>query len=222
MIDWWRKPRSVSVCVDTAGWFDPFAEQIVERANRAGDTARFVRNAADVQSGGVAFYLSCLKITPPEILARNPHNLVVHASDLPQGRGFSPVVWQILDGRDTIPVTMIFAADEVDAGEIVMKDSLTLSGHELNDEVRAKLGAAIVKMCGDYLDLPEPPSGTPQAGEPSWYDRRRAADSRLDPEKSIAEQFDLLRVVDNDRYPAFFDYRGHRYVLRIERQDEQN
>jgi methionyl-tRNA formyltransferase len=60
------------------------------------------------------------------------------------------------------------------------------------------------------------PSGLPQAGEPTWYARRRAADSRLDPDRTLAQQFDLLRVVDNDRYPAFFDLRGHRYRLRID------
>jgi hypothetical protein len=56
-----------------------------------------------------------------------------------------------------------------------------------------------------------------QAGEPTTYPRRRAFDSRLDSEKSIAEQFDLLRIVNNDDYPAFFELNGKRYVLRIEK-----
>ncbi len=43
----------------------------------------------------------------------------------------------------------------------------------------------------------------PQQGEASYYRRRRAADSQLDPHCSLAEQFNLLRVVDNQRYPAF-------------------
>ncbi len=218
MADWWSRPRAVTVCVDTPGWFDPFAEQLVEKAAAGGDIARFVRKADEVQSGGVAFYLSCLKITPSEVLARNPHNIVVHASALPQGRGFSPVVWQVLDGKAEIPISMIFAAEQVDSGDIIMVDALRLQGHELNDEIRDGLGTRIVDMCLAYLAQPAPPGGRPQQGEPSWYPRRRAADSRLDPDRSIAEQFDLLRVVDNDRYPAFFDHRGHRYVLRIERE----
>lgn len=221
MVDWWQKPRAVSVCVDTPGWFDDFASELVERAARGGDQAQFVRNADEVQSGGIAFYLSCLKITPSEILARNPCNLVVHASALPSGRGFSPVVWQILEGAHEIPISMIFAAAEVDSGDIVMLDQLGLSGHELNDEIRAKLGAKIVDMCMRLLEQPVAPTGQPQVGEASWYPRRRAQDSRLDPDKSITEQFNLLRVVDNERYPAFFEYRGQRYVLKIERQDQE-
>ena len=41
---------------------------------------------------------------------------------------------------------------------------------------------------------------------------------------SIAEQFDLLRVVDPEHYPAFFDYRGKRYIPKVEKaaSDERN
>jgi methionyl-tRNA formyltransferase len=40
-------------------------------------------------------------------------------------------------------------------------------------------------------------------------------------QKTIAEQFDLLRVVDNLRYPAFFDHRGKRYRLTIKKADDE-
>ena len=59
-------------------------------------------------------------------------------------------------------------------------------------------------------------SAYPQTGEASYYRRRRPVDSQLDPERTLAEQFDLLRVVDNDRYPAFFEWRGRRYGLLIQ------
>lgn len=159
-----------------------------------------------------------MKLTKSDILARNHHNIVVHASDLPKGRGFSPLVWQVLEGKNEIPVSMIFATEEADAGDIVMRDQITLEGHELNDEMRGILGDRIVQMCLAYLDLPEPPVGEPQIGSASGYPRRRPADSRLDPYKTIAEQFDLLRVVDNSRYPAFFEHRGYRYKLSIEKE----
>jgi sialic acid synthase SpsE len=49
-----------------------------------------------------------------------------------------------------------------------------------------------------------------------------AAGQPTDPSKTIAEQSDLLRVVDNERYPAFFDMRGKRYVLRSRRPRMDN
>lgn len=55
----------------------------------------------------------------------------------------------------------------------------------------------------------------PQHGEASHFPRRRPADSLLDPKRSLAEQFNLLRVVDNQRYPAFFHWRDRLYELQI-------
>ena len=45
-----------------------------------------------------------------------------------------------------------------------------------------------------------------------------AADSQLDPERSLAEQFNLLRVVDNQRYPVIVQWRGRRFVLKVHPQ----
>jgi len=58
-----------------------------------------------------------------------------------------------------------------------------------------------------------------QIGDPEPYLRKRTPeDSRLDLNKTIAEQFDLLRVVDSKRFPDFFDYRGKRYLIKIEKR----
>lgn len=220
MSDRWKRPRSVTVCVDTPGWFDPFAARLVSLANDGGDNAILVDQAGDVVPGDIAFYLSCTSLTPGHVLARNTLNVVVHASALPHGRGFSPVAWQVLEGRNVIPVTMIEAVAEADAGDILMQSSFELEGHELNDEIRNRLGETIVEMCVRLLASDAPPVGTPQVGSPTWYSRRRPSDSRLDPSQSLAEQFNLLRVVDNERYPAYFDHLGHRYVVKIEKAEE--
>lgn len=211
----WKSEKRVSVVVDTPGWFDPFAESLVAQLNARGHRAVFVTDYSQVEDSDVAFYLSCMRITPPSVLARSPWNLVVHASALPKGRGFSPIVWQVLEGASSIPITMIRMADAVDAGDIVMQDTITLAGHELNDELRTRLGAAIVEMCLAFCNRETAPEPVPQSGDPTWYARRYPRDSRLDPTQSLTAQFDLLRVVDNTRYPAFFDHRGHRYTLSI-------
>jgi methionyl-tRNA formyltransferase len=215
--DWWQKPRAVAVVVDTPGWFDRHAAALAAAIGTRGDQAALLRSHEDIVDVDVAFYLSCMKIVPAEALAKARVNLVAHASDLPKGRGFSPVVWQILEGAREIPIRLLHAVDPVDSGDIVLSDSVAFEGHELNDEIRDVLGRRIVDLCLSYLVAEAPPSGRPQHGEPSWYVRRGRDDSRLDPQRSIADQFDLLRVVDNTRYPAFFELRGHRYIIRIEK-----
>lgn len=214
--DWRARPRVVAIVVDAPGWFDPFAEQLARALNSDGDAARCLRESSQLSACDVAFYLSCMKLTPPEILARARRNIVVHASALPKGRGFSPMPWQILDGVHTVPVTMIEAGEGADDGPVLMRDEICFEGWELHDELREALGRKVVEMCLAFMRAPEPIVGEAQAGEASWHPRRRPRDSRLDPYKTIAEQFNLLRICDNERYPAFFDFHGRRYTLKIE------
>jgi methionyl-tRNA formyltransferase len=213
----WPDQRHINIIIDPPGWFTPFGQDLANRCQAVGLTAQVWNSQKDVMPGCIAFYLSCLGIAPPKRLALNKWNIVVHASDLPQGRGFSPLTWQILDGKNTIPLSMITMAEAADAGDIVMQRQLEFQGHELNDEMRSRMGQAIVDMCFDMANSPTPPRAQPQHGTPTWYGRRCAEDSRLDPNQSIADQFNLLRVVDNQAYPAFFDYQGHRYTLTITR-----
>ncbi|KZM50141.1 hypothetical protein OA90_10925 [Labrenzia sp. OB1] len=200
---------------DTEGWFDRFANELVDRIRENDDRAAFFRDQGQVLEGDIAFYLSCLKLTPEHVLSRNRINLVVHASALPKGRGFSPVVWQILEGLDVIPLSLFEMDGTADTGPIVRQSTVAFEGHELNDEIREALGRSIVDICMDYLVAETRPVAVPQTGEPTWYRRRKPADSELDPQKSIAEQFQLFRVVDNERYPAFFTINGQKYILKI-------
>lgn len=217
---WWKKPRKVSVVVDNDSWVVPHTEELVRALNINGDDAVLCRAHDAVAEGAVAFYIGCTSITPPDVLARKQRNLVVHASDLPKGRGFSPLTWQILEGRNDIPVCLLEAVAGVDSGPIVYRDGLPFEGHELIDEMRDALGGKTVEMCRRFMDEETPPRGAPQEGEPTRYSRRRPEDSRLDPDRTIAEQFDLLRVVDNGRYPAYFDLRGRRYRVLVEKADD--
>jgi methionyl-tRNA formyltransferase len=179
---------------------------------------RLLRNNEDIEEGtAVAFYLGCVRISPPAVLARARRNLVVHASDLPKGRGFSPLTWQIIAGTNRIPVCLLDALETVDAGPVVYREWIDYRGDELIKELRRPLGKMHMHLPMRFLAAPMPPVGDPQQGEPSFHPRRRPIDSRLDPEMPLSAQFDLLRTVDNDKYPAWFELRGARYVLKIEK-----
>ena len=117
-------------------------------------------------------------------------------------------------------VLATLTATPVDSGPVWAKTSFELEGHELLPEINRKLFDAELELMTRAVRDLGAIAPMPQAGDPGAYRRRRTpADSRLDPAKTIAEQFDLLRVVDNERYPAYFDLRGRRYVLRIEKAE---
>ena len=182
-----------------------------------GHALRWIHEPARLAPGDVCLLLSCGRLLSTKELARHCYNLVVHESDLPLGQGWSPLTWQILEGASCIPISLFEAVADLDAGPIHLQTSINLNGTELVAEWRQLQAEATINLCLQWVDryreLIE--ASRPQTGEPSHYRRRRPADSRLDPERSLAEQFDLLRVVDNDRYPAFFEWGGRSYSIRI-------
>jgi len=214
-----KQPRIISVVVDNDSWILPYAEKLVDTIHANGDQASLCRNYDEIREGLAAFYLGCTKITPPEILEKSYFNLVVHESDLPRGRGFAPMTWQILEGENSIVMCLIEAREKVDSGKVYIKKYLQLDGTELNDELRDFQGRMSVEICLEFLEMKEPPEGEEQKGDATYYPRRTPRDSELDVEKTIAEQFNLLRVVDNERYPAFFVLDGVNYILRIEKSN---
>jgi methionyl-tRNA formyltransferase len=144
--------------------------------------------------------------------------IVLHASALPKGRGWSPLVWQILEGVRAITVCAAAAEDRVDTGAIWAQCSFDVEAHELADEIHAKLFAAELALMDDVVARFGSGEPRPQSAEGATYYRRRSPeDSRIDPLRPIAEQFDLLRICDPERYPAFFQLHGHRYRIRVDK-----
>ena len=174
-----------------------------------------------INSYEIVFLLSCSELIPETELKRNRHNLVVHASRLPKGKGWSPMTWQILEGASHFPVTLFEAVAAVDAGPIYLQREMQFDGTELVDDLRRIMGKAIVALCLEFVNrYPDVLDGArAQTGTESFYPRRRPKDSRIDIDKTLREQINLLRVVDNERYPAFFEWRGRRYRLAVTRMN---
>lgn len=195
----------------------PFADLLVQQCWEAGHEAALYRDHDSLVQADITFFVGCVRVAKPHTLAKAKFNLVVHASDLPKGRGFSPLTWQIIEGHNDIPVCLLHASHTVDAGNVIYRDWLHFEGHELIDEMRNQLGTKSNELCLRFVNEPTPPLGAPQVGEPTVYRRRTRADSELDPSRPLVEQFSLLRTVDNERYPAFFNLHGRRYRIRIDK-----
>lgn len=181
-----------------------------------------VNSIDDLLGGDLLFLISCNEIVPYIVRGRYRASLVVHASDLPEGRGWSPLVWQILGGRNRIAVTLLEADDCVDSGAIWQKRWLEFDGTELYDEINESLFSVELELMNYAVDNMD--SVDPQVQDKvgaSWYPRRTPDLSRIDVHRPLAEQFDLLRVADPERYPAYFDYRGAAYEIFIKRRNKQ-
>lgn len=187
-----------------------------------GHAVSLVFDKTNLQGGDILFLVSCSQIIRDAERDQYKATLVLHASDLPKGRGWSPYIWSILGGANEITVSLLEASDPVDSGAIWLKTTFALEGHELLPEINAKLFAAEITLMTQAVEQFESIKPMRQMGDPWPYMAKRTpADSKLDPYRTIAEQFNLLRVVDSTRYPAFFDYQGKRYLIKLEKFENE-
>lgn len=203
---------------DASSWILEYLDDLAVDLEVRGYQVHQIHNPADLAPGDVCLLLSCGRLLSPEQLALHCHNLVVHESALPQGQGWSPMTWQILEGASQIPVTLFEATAALDAGPIYLQCTIPLQCTELVEEWRGLQAESTIALCQEWLDRYSDviTQARPQQGETRHYRRRRPGDSQLDPQRSLAEQFNLLRVVDNQRYPAFVELWGRRYELQIQ------
>lgn len=213
--NWWRRARRIQIVVDNESWIIPYAENLAVEIEAQGDEVAILRSYDEQNMADISFLLGCTHIAPREFLSRSRACLVVHESDLPKGRGFSPLTWTILANDNTVPICLLYASNFADSGPVAYRQQLDFRGHELIDEMREQQGKATVDICLKYLRADTPSLGTAQIGEATHYDRRRSSDSVIDINLPLVAQFNLLRVVDNDRYPAYFQHNGHDYTLRV-------
>ena len=178
---------------------------------------------AELDGGDLLFLISCSELITPVETAKYGVSLVLHASDLPRGRGWSPHIWELARGEAIITVSLLEVEDKVDSGKIWKKETISVPAHALWDEVNHLLFEAEIGLINfaikNFRDIS--PTPQPVCESATYYPRRTPANSRLDVNKTIAEQFNLIRVSDPQRFPAYFDYLGHRYLLNLEKIHEK-
>ena len=168
----------------------------------------------------IVFILGYTKILSNKFLKKNRYNLVVHESNLPKGKGFAPVQSQILKNQNKIPICLLEATEKVDSGKIYEKGYFNLSGKEIYQEIRYKQAQATFKIIKKFLKKFPNISCTKQIGKGNFFKKRFAKHHKLNINKTIKQQFNLLRIGNNDLFPSFFIYRGQKYILKIFKKDK--
>lgn len=216
-----NKIRKICFVTDPKSWLIPHVKDLVKKINNDFPfESKQVTNHKNVpEDTDFVFLLSYFSIVENFFLERYSHVLVVHESDLPSGKGWAPLFWQVIEGKNKIPVVLFEATKSLDRGPVYLRDTINLEGHELHDELREKQAQVTFDLCIRFLNKYPDVKPEPQEGKESFYPKRDPSDSELDPGKTIVEQFDLLRTVNNEDYPAFFYLRGHKYILKIFKDD---
>lgn len=136
---------------------------------------------------------------PPEVF-ENTECVIFHMTDVPFGRGGSPLQNLIVRGFHETKMTALRCVAEMDAGPVYMKEPLTLDGTA--EEILRRAGDVIEKMIQRIVaDQPTP---VPQEGEVVTFKRRKPEDGNLEPLTTPLQVFDYIRMLDADGYPPAF------------------
>jgi methionyl-tRNA formyltransferase len=77
----------------------------------------------------------------PEVVWNMPPKgtINLHASLLPQYRGAAPINWVLINGEKESGVTTFFLRHEIDTGNVLFTEKVTLTGHETAGELHDRL-----------------------------------------------------------------------------------
>jgi methionyl-tRNA formyltransferase len=137
--------------------------------------------------------------------------IVFHMTDLPFGRGGSPLQNLIVSGHEDTMITAIKVQKGIDTGDIYCKEKLSLLGTA--EEIFLRTGEIIFTMIKKIVDLQLTP--TPQEGMPLLFKRRTPAESDIADLTSLREVYDYIRMLDADGYPpAFLETKNFRFEFK--------
>lgn len=144
----------------------------------------------------------------PKEITDNWECVVFHMTDLPYGRGGSPLQNLIVRGHKETKVSAIKVTEKLDGGPIYMKQVLSLEGS----------AQQIYMRCSDIIFqemipkfLAEKLTPMPQEGKPVVFKRRKPEESMITPDMELGTIYDYIRMLDAEGYPkAYMDFGNYR------------
>jgi methionyl-tRNA formyltransferase len=179
---------------------------------------------SDLRREGVLFLISYQEKINLEDFYSYDHIIVFHASDLPKGRGWSPYIWDILSGAETITVCAISAAEKIDCGDVWAKTFFKVARTDFLNDILEKISNAqleLLKRVVSMVNNCEFPTPQDQRIKPTYFSRRTPKDSFLDPDKTLNQLFDQIRMSDRTRFPAIVEIHGEKFNVIMERLNDQ-
>jgi methionyl-tRNA formyltransferase len=184
----------------------------------------FFKDYIKINNFEIVFVLGYTRILPESFIKQNKIVLIVHESNLPKFKGFAPMQWQILKNRKNITNSLVMLGnnEKVDSGKIVLQNKILLKGHELYEEIRKKQFDSTYKLIKKFLHIYPNFKIRKQKGKSTFLRKRKQEDSKISIDKNIKSQFNLLRISNNNDWPAFFFYKKNKYILKIFKSNEIN
>ena len=149
----------------------------------------------------------------PESIWGTWPTVIFHMTDLPYGRGGSPLQNLIQRGHNSTMLSALRCGAGLDTGDIYTKQPLSLHGSA--EEIFLRADVVIGQMIEQIVR--EEPAATPQQGEPVLFSRLTPAQSNLAncPKGDQNAWYAQIRMLDAEGYPhASLEAHGMRLEFR--------
>lgn len=193
------------VLVTNKSWHDSLFENLKTIENtkwvRIRNAKEFSKKKLDRLKPHKIFIPHWSTIIPPDIY-ENFNCIVFHMTNLPYGRGGSPLQNLIVRGHTTTKISAIEVAKGIDTGNIYLKKSLSLKGSAHDIFLRA--AKIIENMIVQLITVEHVPEK--QKGKVVTFKRRTPEQGNLKELSNLHEIYDYIRMLDCEGYPpAFID-----------------
>jgi len=137
--------------------------------------------------------------------------VVFHMTDLPFGRGGSPLQNLIVRGIYSTKVTAIKVDEGLDTGDIYLKEPINIEEGNADEILRRVSDIVFNSMIPKFIE--KELVAIAQSGEAECFTRRKPEDSRLPAGLSQKQIYDYIRMLDGEGYPLAFSEIGNMKVF---------
>ncbi len=160
----------------------------------------------------IIFFIHWSELIPEDIYT-NYICIQFHASDLPKGRGGSPIQNQILKKILKTKITAFRVSKKLDAGPICMKKKFELKGNA--KKIYENMEALCLNMIKKLIKKKNI-KFEKQIGTATFFKRRKPSQSKIKISKaySFNKIYDFLRMLDAPGYPnAFIELKDFKFIF---------
>ena len=138
----------------------------------------------------------------PECIYERYECVVFHMTDLPFGRGGSPLQNLLVRGIYQTKLCALRAGAGADTGPVYLREPLDISEGNADEILRRASGIVFEKMMPCFLNKELVPEE--QEGRPVVFSRRSREQSMIPDGLYGRQLYDFIRMLDGEGYPAAF------------------
>lgn len=155
----------------------------------------------------------------PKDIFENFNCIVFHMTDLPFGRGGSPLQNLITRGIYKTKISALKVVKDIDAGPVYMKKDFDISQGSAEEIFRKASDIIFNEMIPCIVE--NNPTPIEQSGEIVTFKRRKFDEGKIEDNFDLRKIYDYIRMLDAEGYPqAFIDFGKYRLSFTKASMDE--